>query len=587
MLRNENCSHDSINFLTSNSTRLSTLSSALEIPPLTAINDLVDREVTAKRIRVRGRRNKTMKVVDVVDTVGIEGWRRIAERAIDNLYGRKIRELFKARYALFRAEHEQRRRAGGNRRRRTPQDALTAFAKEILDVDRATANRYLNGVILRTPAPDLDRHLMRCGSGLHNIAPSPDEKLIAVLSATAAAMLKARGLEPGHILLTLEDVRLIRWLMENAPVSPEAFDDPVGWKWYLRYRAELSRAAVQYGCLASGSDKGISLEALTVAGDWQAAKHNRWLGWQLAIAVLFLERASAVNGDAGCLGSHSEWSDDQPSKQPPMDDATAFSDDACAEHIQTYYYRLWRAPTIRLIETFCQWLGMASYAPRRLDEARGYYHRLVGSAESAFGLLWSSLGIEAWSKEQSDEDATRAWLYKGYACQQLAFVLVATQRLRFPFSVDLVPAHPKYRAAMRLFVRGLKLSGVVQFDKRYRPLPPMIGAQAISCLMRARALLSSIDAHIWATYVGIATAEVFRLMNDRTGEYKARTWAVRNLRQHSNGPLTPYFIGMLEDDLQCLENGNEVNWSDHEISAMLVDTYPRINKRIDGFYYAS
>jgi hypothetical protein len=136
---------------------------------------------------------------------------------------------------------------------------------------------------------------MAIGTNLREIAPTGPEKLKAVLSATAAAMLKARGIVPHFIQLSDTVVAAINWLASNLPAPDEALQDSQSWKSYLSQDENLLGAArVLRGkdkMKGEGADWFEPWIVLVMAGDLRAAKKNKWLKWQLVVAIAFLEGA--------------------------------------------------------------------------------------------------------------------------------------------------------------------------------------------------------------------------------------------------------------------------------------------------------
>jgi tetratricopeptide (TPR) repeat protein len=260
------------------------------IPSLQAVERVLHEETVVKRVRVERSENKTQKVEEHLKLVGLKAWQRIARKALDDLWAKRLEEAFENAYEGFRLQWEQRPTA---ERARYAEGMLEAFGEEKLGgMSKSNAARYLNGQIKWSAAPDLDALLWGIGTSLSKIAPQPAERKRAVLSATANAMLKARGIEVGSLELSNADVRVVDQLVSLCPVSEEAFEN----------REELAEYLQQSDHLQTASDlieqkQGVlnPVIALLITYDREAANKNKWLPWQLVVAAMTIEQLSTAN----------------------------------------------------------------------------------------------------------------------------------------------------------------------------------------------------------------------------------------------------------------------------------------------------
>lgn len=242
-------------------------------PPTDAIRLVACEEAGA-------RRNRARRVAKVIETLGAEGLRRIAERAIVNAFGTKVKTAFRGAYEAFKSEWRTR----PEEERRQYKDVLDAFAVSKLRLARSTVGKYLAGKIHDTPAPNLELHLLRLGKSTADIAPTPEERKTAVMAETIAAVLRARKMRPDRVKLSSEEVKAIDLLASCIPAPHVALDDAEAWKTWLTTCVEQAQELMESHGLLPGT---LTPEGMLVAaGDWQAV--NRVVLWQIIAAVAIL-----------------------------------------------------------------------------------------------------------------------------------------------------------------------------------------------------------------------------------------------------------------------------------------------------------
>ena len=253
------------------------------MPPVIALENV-------QHVEIRKRVRNGKKFDEIICSVGLAGFRRIADNAIDALYSSRIKRTFCRAYDDFRAEWRQKKKAKRQAGIKEDRDVLAAFAQDVLDVDRSTAGRYVDGTTKKTDPSTLDKHLMKVGASLASVIPSALEKKIAVISATATAMLRARKIHGIRVELTEDELLAIEWLRHAHPPDELALRSEKAWKQYIEYFSLIG--------YKNRWQRQPEWLPCVLTGDWTAALGNKWLPWQFVVAIIVLHRLPRSRAEA-------------------------------------------------------------------------------------------------------------------------------------------------------------------------------------------------------------------------------------------------------------------------------------------------